>query len=96
MARCEDFPCCGHESGCCPDFDENGDQINMRCTCGAKVPVTSRYSLCNGCLHDDEGEPNYNPEDEGEYDDEEHDDYAHERWAELKYESQYEDYGYFE
>ena len=19
---CEDFPCCGHEQGCCPDYDE--------------------------------------------------------------------------
>ncbi len=26
---CEDFPCCGHEPGCCPDFDESGRQLNM-------------------------------------------------------------------
>ena len=50
MARCEDFPCCGHELGCCPDFDESGRQLNMVCTCGAKVPLTSRYSICEGCL----------------------------------------------
>ncbi len=50
MGRCEDFPCCGHELGCCPDFDESGRQLNMICTCGAKVPLTSRYSICEGCL----------------------------------------------
>jgi hypothetical protein len=50
MARCEDFPCCGHELGCCPDFDESGRQLNMVCVCGAKLPVTSRYSICEGCM----------------------------------------------
>jgi len=48
---CEDFPCCGHESGCCPDFDpETGRQLDMKCTCGASVPLTSRSSLCGPCL----------------------------------------------
>jgi hypothetical protein len=52
MARCEDFPCCGHEGGCCPDFDEEtGEQLNMICTCGAKVPITSRFSICQECLN---------------------------------------------
>lgn len=50
MSRCEDFPCCGHELGCCPDFDESGRQLNMKCTCGATVPLTSRYSICEGCM----------------------------------------------
>lgn len=51
MATCEDFPCCGHERGCCPDFDpETGEQLNMKCVCGATVPLSSRYSLCQGCL----------------------------------------------
>lgn len=51
MSRCEDFPCCGHESGCCPDFDpDTGKQLNMKCVCGATVPLTSRSSLCAGCL----------------------------------------------
>lgn len=50
MSTCEDFPCCGHELGCCPDFDEAGRQLNMVCTCGAKLPLTSRYSICEGCL----------------------------------------------
>ena len=48
--RCEDFPCCGHDI--CPDFDpETGRQLNMKCVCGATVPLTSRSSLCAGCLH---------------------------------------------
>ena len=48
---CEDFPCCGHESGCCPDFDpETGRQLDMKCVCGASVPLSSRSSLCEGCL----------------------------------------------
>lgn len=62
MARCEDFPCCGHELGCCPDFDESGRQLNMVCTCGAKVPLTSRYSICEGCMERGRNE-------DGEYDD---------------------------
>lgn len=52
MPRCEDFPCCGHEPGCCPDFDpESGRQLNMKCTCGATLPINSRYSICDGCLN---------------------------------------------
>ena len=55
MARCEDFPCCGHESGCCPDY-RNGVQQNMKCVCGATVPLSSRSSICKGCLsHDEDG-----------------------------------------
>lgn len=66
---CEDFPCCGHESGCCPDFDESGNQLNMKCTCGATLPVDARCSICDTCMNmnrdpyddnnilDDESEP---------------------------------------
>lgn len=50
MARCEDYPCCGHESGCCPDRDEAGRQINMICVCGAKLPIHNRYSICDSCM----------------------------------------------
>jgi len=50
MAMCEDYPCCGHESGCCPDFDQHGKQVNMVCICGAKLPVDNHSSLCSGCL----------------------------------------------
>jgi hypothetical protein len=54
MARCEDYPCCGHEPGCCPDFDESGRQLNMVCTCGKKLPINNRYSICDACLRDSE------------------------------------------
>ena len=55
--HCEDFPCCGHQLGWCPDFDpETGRQLNMKCVCGASVPLGGS-SLCQGCLyapdHDD-------------------------------------------
>lgn len=61
MSHCEDFPCCGHELGCCPDFDpETGRQLNMKCTCGATVPLGGS-SICRGCL--------YGPEDDEAYDD---------------------------
>jgi len=51
MARCEDYPCCGHELGCCPDYDEEtGAQLNMKCTCGATLDINARWSICNGCL----------------------------------------------
>jgi len=57
MAYCEDFPCCGHEMGCCPDFDEDtGKQLNMKCTCGATISIDSRYSICKGCLQRDNDE----------------------------------------
>ena len=48
--KCEDFPSCGHESGCCPDYDETGTQQNMICTCGKELPITSRFSVCSDCL----------------------------------------------
>jgi hypothetical protein len=54
MARCEDWPCCGHENGCCPDYDEGGNQLNMVCVCGKKLPITSRYSICNSCLSNED------------------------------------------
>lgn len=51
MARCEDWPCCGHEAGCCPDrHPDSGEQINMKCTCGAPVPLHSETSICEPCL----------------------------------------------
>jgi len=50
MARCEDFPCCGHELGCCPDYDKGGRQLNMVCVCGAKLPIDNRSSCCDTCL----------------------------------------------
>lgn len=51
---CEDFPCCGHEQGCCPDYDESGRQLNMKCTCGATLPLKSRFSICDSCLRSED------------------------------------------
>jgi hypothetical protein len=51
MSMCEDFPCCGHENNCCPDFDD-GQQLNMKCTCGAVIPRDSNNSMCHACLRD--------------------------------------------
>lgn len=80
MAMCEDFPCCGHELGCCPRFSESGEQLDMVCTCGARLPVTNRYSICDGCLRmgqddhevefaDDRDEDGCYDEDRDDYDD---------------------------
>lgn len=77
---CEDFPCCGHEQGCCPDFDEAGKQLNMKCTCGATVPLHSRSSLCQSCLSmpDEDGYSAIEPDDFEEYNRNEADDYRDE------------------
>jgi hypothetical protein len=55
MPRCEDFPCCGHEAGCCPTFNDAGEQMDMVCVCGTRLPVDRRYSLCDTCLNRDYG-----------------------------------------
>lgn len=65
MGYCEDWPCCGHERGCCPDYDESGRQLNMVCVCGAKLPVDNPVSICNACLRrDDEYDAEYDDDDE--------------------------------
>lgn len=83
MARCEDYPCCGHvgSDGPCPDFDpDTGKQLNMRCVCGAEVPLTSRSSLCRSCLSapDEDGfsygDDDYDFRDEEDEDEEDEDD----------------------
>ncbi len=46
MARCEDYPCCGHEAGDCPD--KSG---RMRCCdCGKLLSKNATSSLCAKCL----------------------------------------------
>lgn len=61
MARCEDFPCCGHEAGCCPDFDaKTGQQLNMVCICGKKLPIDHPVSICDSCLRRGETEDEEN------------------------------------
>lgn len=70
MARCIDFPCCGHEAGCCPDFDSAGRQLNMRCTCGAVLPIDNRYSICEDCMNEgnEDYEPEFNEDMDGDFD----------------------------
>jgi hypothetical protein len=72
---CEDFPCCGHEQGCCPDFDKSGKQLNMKCVCGAVLPVDNSSSICGTCLHEDPNDlhdhyRDFDDDDEYEYDEE--------------------------
>jgi len=63
MARCEDFPCCGHEEGCCPRFSSSGKQLDMVCVCGKRLPIDNPTSICNACLKDPD-DPDYEDEDE--------------------------------
>jgi len=43
--KCEDYPCCGHEDGGCPD-----EEGRFRCICGTLMPPRSKYSICLRCL----------------------------------------------
>lgn len=88
MARCEDFPCCGHELGCCPNYDEGGRQLDMVCTCGKRLPIDNGCSICDRCLRaGDEDERYYGSEEdddrycpESERDNEESAEEADARW----------------
>jgi hypothetical protein len=60
---CIDWPCCGHEAGCCPSFDDSGRQLDMVCTCGKRLPVDNRSSICDDCLDDMNEEEEYFDED---------------------------------
>lgn len=65
---CEDFPCCGHEPGCCPNFDEHGRQTNMICVCGAVLPINNRVSICDACLRAGDDE-DFEPDEDEDFDD---------------------------
>jgi len=65
--RCEDFPCCGHELGCCPRYNDAGQQLDMVCTCGARLPINNRSSICDSCL--DSGDDECFGRDDGDDDD---------------------------
>jgi len=63
MPRCEDYPCCGHTDGECPNTDGS-----FNCaTCGRKLPKKSPSSICQKChrrmeraqQHDPYGDLNY-------------------------------------
>ena len=99
MARCEDFPCCGHEAGCCPDFDDAGRQLNMVCTCGAVLPVNERYSICDACLYSDmDDEDSFCDDSDGEFDEEfadEHDGQPDDFTENSDFEQADEYFGYY-
>lgn len=48
--RCEDYPCCGHEPGDCPDRDKHGNETYRCAGCHGKLPPHSQSSLCPKCL----------------------------------------------
>jgi hypothetical protein len=50
MARCEDYPCCGHEAGDCPTVDAHG-RNRWRCVggCGRWLPLNASSSICARC-----------------------------------------------
>lgn len=61
MARCEDFPCCGHEAGDCPRIDKDGREVWRCVECGRDLPRGARSSICGPCQRElfrriDEGE----------------------------------------
>jgi len=55
--RCEDYPCCGHGDGGCPNSDGSFNCV----FCGRKLPKNARSSMCSGCqkrMHDlDDNDP---------------------------------------
>ena len=48
--RCEDYPCCGHEVGGCPDRDKQGNETYRCASCGRRLPPMSPSSLCSKCI----------------------------------------------
>ena len=50
MARCEDYPCCGHTSeDPCPERNAKGEIVPRCCFCDKKLPKGARSSICAGC-----------------------------------------------
>jgi len=49
MARCEDFPCCGHAAGDCPEIDSKGREVWRCVECGKRLPRTATSSICAKC-----------------------------------------------
>lgn len=50
MARCEDYPCCGHTDGDGSSFCPDSSGRFSCATCGARLSKNSESSLCKGCL----------------------------------------------
>lgn len=54
--RCEDFPCCGHEVGDCPDPNPAPGTSGYRCVgCGLSLKAGSGSSFCKRpeCIRDE-------------------------------------------
>lgn len=50
MARCEDYPCCGHTPGDpCPDRDKKGNIVPRCCYCNKRLARGARSSICAKC-----------------------------------------------
>lgn len=64
---CEDWPCCGHESGCCPAFDAFGRQLYMVCTCGKQLPLNNKYSICDTCMKNANDSEEYGEDMDGDH-----------------------------
>jgi hypothetical protein len=48
VSRCEDYPCCGHEAGGCPDPDGR-----FKCArCGGPLPRRATSAVCARCHAD--------------------------------------------
>ena len=49
MAKCEDYPCCGHgpagDGGACPDKSGRFPCVE----CGARLPKSATSSICGKC-----------------------------------------------
>jgi len=46
---CEDYPCCGHESGDCPRIDSKGRNRWTCVECGKTLPLKAQSSICLPC-----------------------------------------------
>lgn len=76
MSYCEDFPCCGHEAGDCPDSEGR-----FKCVgCGALLPRNNPDSFCAECHRNQVW---LDPEDRDWFPDEDEDD---EEYEEEEYE----------
>jgi transposase-like protein len=54
MARCEDFPCCGHVnpdgSSDCPRTDSRGRERWKCVECGKELSLRATSSICSSCM----------------------------------------------
>lgn len=62
---CEDYPCCGHESGDCPRIDSEGREHWTCVGCGAELAEGAPSSYCTDCQR---RQVYLDPEDRDDYD----------------------------